>query len=42
MTKAGKLDKHIKISEDYITVQVRKEISASKKEMMASVDMMMY
>lgn len=40
MTKADQLDKHIKISKDFVTVQIRKELSETKKDSIVDVDMM--
>ena len=40
MTKADQLDRHIKISQDYVTIQIRKELSEPKKDGMTDIDML--
>jgi hypothetical protein len=40
MTKAEKLDRHIKISQDYIKLQVKKEQTDSRKDGGGDYDMM--
>lgn len=40
MTKAEKLDRHIKLSQDFVQIQIKKEQTESKKDGSVDIDMM--
>jgi uncharacterized protein YdcH (DUF465 family) len=39
MAKSDKLDKNIKLSQDFIQIQIKKEIQESRQDMQADADM---
>ena len=39
MRKAGSLDKKIKLSPEYVTIQIKKELAETRQDVSADVDM---